>query len=133
MHQHWLLVIGYGKDWDIGIPDTWRRCGSWSWIINGKIAIGTGKLPNGFGLWHWRWRGPCAIISRRIDQTCPSCFQWIIGGTPWGCPFPSRLIPGRGVTGFYLWHRTTMLYDILSWLVLIRVLTYTLVIVNLIC
>lgn len=48
------------------------------------------------------------------------------------CPFPSRWIPGRGVTGFYLWHCTTMLYDILSWLVLIRVLTYTLVIVNLI-
>lgn len=60
-----ILVIGYGKDWDVGVLDIWSCFGLWFWVINGKKDIGIENI--GFGLKYWRWCGFCVIISRWID------------------------------------------------------------------
>lgn len=55
------------------------------------------------------------VIASRL-----SCNHGVIEGSPCWRPFPYRWKPGGSATGFYLWYRTIMLYNTLSWLVMIK-------------
>lgn len=94
----------------------------WPLELEPSVVLKWQPLKCAFRLGHWgmlrtMWLlyatqdiSSCVLLTRR---SCNHGFE----GSPCFRPFTYRWRPGGSATKFYLWHCTTMFYDILSWLV----------------
>lgn len=114
-----LLYLTYG---DTLALDLKLSMAIWPLELEPSLVLKWHPLNCLFGWGHWGMLRTMWLlytsqdISSCVHQTRRSCNHGF-EGSPWMRPFTYRWRPGGVATEFYLWHCTTMLYNILTWLV----------------